>query len=78
MDWQPIATAPMDGTYIDLWVKNTIHDWSACRIPNCKWIASEAYTGWGVPMGISHGMLTNGEATHWMPLPAPPINQTNK
>ena len=44
MQWQPIETAPKDGTEIDLWVsgyKGRIH-----RKPSCKWGTAYGDTGW--------------------------------
>jgi hypothetical protein len=67
MDWQPIETAPKDGTEIDLWSP-------ICkRIPDCKWLDRYA-TGWFTRGDrgweeISTAMIS---PTHWMPLPAPP------
>ena len=66
MDWQPIETAPKDGTRMlgasgpDV----SITSWDSFR----KWINESAVTddgyGW-----YGHDDWT---PTHWMPLPAPP------
>ncbi len=57
-DWQPIETAPRDGTRVLVWA----HDraWTADR-------CSE-----GVPdFWDSDGTFI--QPTHWQPLPAPPV-----
>lgn len=63
-DWQPIETAPRDGTAVDLW-------WVNRRLTDCRWSSVEYSTGvpWGW-MNAIHGRIIR--ATHWMPLPAPP------
>jgi hypothetical protein len=81
--WQPIETAPKDGTVIDLWINGS-------RTPDAYWgrpdhTCGEAgrycdccptYDGW-VDSTFMHylngddGMLGH-EPTHWMPLPPAP------
>ena len=70
MEWQPIETAPKDGTLVDLWVIDT-SDGSGRRetdayFANGKWWSTRD-TNAGEP--VEQGRIT---ATHWMPLPAPP------
>ena len=63
MSWQPIETAPKDGTVIDLWADGQ-------RLPNCKW----RYGGWSQEYAehpSAHFDIYD-EPTHWMPLPEPP------
>lgn len=70
--WQPIETAPKDGTDILAW----------CVHPNAKYTdALVGFTDWQAPVvtrWIEHngGEWTRdglfGEYTHWRPLPAPP------
>ena len=67
MDWQPIETAPKDGTPVDLWATWPGNAMPPRRIPDAFWNAnrgewshSAGYT-WLVP-------------THWMPTPAPPTD----
>lgn len=59
MEWQPIETAPRDGTRI-LVVSGGWHD--------------VAYVGWndddGEPVWFNGDVPV--QASHWMPLPAPP------
>lgn len=69
--WQPIDTAPKDGTLIDVWQR----DWRIC---NAFW--SDAQEGWCVegyypeeptPLAIIP------KVTHWMPPPSPPKDEAD-
>ena len=67
--WQPIETAPRDGTVIDLWCSHG-------RIPCCSWRVAGNFNGdsaWhnesGFPIEYGHPKKI---PTHWMPLPEPP------
>lgn len=69
--WQPIETAPKDGTIILAWCVHT----------NAKYAANPVKEGWVAPVvarWIDHhggGWTWNGHAgefTHWMPLPDAP------
>jgi hypothetical protein len=72
MEWQPIETAPKDGTLIDLWGRNLLRvDRRGERIVNVRW---GACTDW---LGREHEDWLTGRGedyrpTHWMPLPDPP------
>lgn len=65
-NWQPIETAPRDGTRILAWIPrgNNKHEviWMG-TLPSgrVRWL-------------FSHGWISAGDfqPTHWMPLPAPP------
>ena len=70
--WQPIETAPRDGTPVDLWGVNHLHPrktgrratdvtWGRVR----DWLGNER-DDW------QHGQSEDFEPTHWMPRPAPP------
>ena len=65
--WQPIETAPRDGTLIDLWAGE--------RIANCAWnVPSKCWAERvGAGFGGKHWAVVNNP-THWMPLPAAPAN----
>jgi len=58
--WQPIETAPKDGTFILLYDKNV-------GVHQGRWIGSPFSMGWR--QCSNFGMY---DATHWMPLPPPP------
>ena len=64
--WQPIETAPKDGTQIDLWHKKY------GRITNCMFDDGDWFEndGWG--FAVEQARLI----THWMPIPeAPEVNE---
>jgi hypothetical protein len=61
MSWQPIETAPRDGTMIDVWA------WPGERIPDVSWREE-----WGQWLHDDGNGLLSCVPTHWMPLPAPP------
>lgn len=72
-EWQPIETAPRDGTDVDLWDQNG-------RQTECRWMIPQAkeysrrfvaewcyyHVEWGEWVELG------GHPTHWMPLPASP------
>jgi hypothetical protein len=68
-DWQPIETAPKDGTFVMLWVGG---DYPAHCARFEIW--KDGSAGW---VASNHGGVWTcvqfGTATHWMPLPAPPV-----
>ena len=78
--WQPIETAPRDGTVIDLWVdgrRETDASWSFSRNAAGEAIADPAWDGWESPgyrtAGPYPSYIPNQRAaTHWMPLSEPP------
>lgn len=63
--WQPIETAPKDGTIVDLLFRGNI------RIADCIWYQDEWWTTeQRDPVAcVSHGF---SKPTHWMPRPEPP------
>lgn len=66
MEWQPIETAPKDGSVVFVWHDTTTHHDIKFDI-NIK----KAYWnyGWSVE-GV--GGNVPPKITHWMPLPKPP------
>lgn len=79
-EWQPIETAPRDGTVIDLWIECRLQVVNSYRAPNCTWVDIDdrrlVYSGWVITNNqwfpdhfLSTELLV---PTHWMPLPEPP------
>jgi len=72
--WQPIETAPKDGTIVDLWIDD---DGKGERYPNMLYLeggpneANDWHDADGV-FCLSDIMLRIEQVTHWMPLPSPP------
>lgn len=64
-EWQPIETAPKDGTAI--WV-------SAVGVGEPVRTVQHWYGEW---VNIYNGDSIGWEPTHWMPLPAPPLDRPN-
>lgn len=69
-DWQPIGTAPKDGTEILLYRKWEEDKWPE-RI-SAYW--NEDVGAWIVAGGEFEQLYINAVPfTHWMPLPDPPV-----
>ena len=74
MEWQPIETAPKDGTIFDVWCsEHKGYTDAPKRIANCK------YSEGVIWFLHSHGWFElntldflHATITHWMPLPEPP------
>lgn len=62
MDWQPIETAPKDGTWILTWTQGIHHDCSPYLV--LRWNKGE----WCYEAG--HDWY---DPTHWTPLPPEPV-----
>jgi hypothetical protein len=58
--WQPIATAPRDGTPVDL-----LHKCGE-RFTDEWWVEDDGDAFW------CGSLLPDSEFTHWMPIPPPP------
>lgn len=69
MSWQPIETAPKDGTHV--LVRGTQKTWTctriACRHERPSWSGPGVHVSWLTVPG--DWQFT---PTHWMPLPPPP------
>jgi hypothetical protein len=75
-DWQPIETAPKDGTFVDIWAvsPNTGEGW---RFPDCEWTrlvgAGGKHLGWMTDDGSGLESPAHPyRPTHWMLPPNPP------
>jgi len=79
MTWQPIETAPKDGTEVLCWCP------SAAMVPVVMHFSSAEYfereygdaeyieEGWHLSYSYPNGLAEcTWEPTHWMPLPEPP------
>lgn len=70
-DWQPIETAPKDGTSIDLWAAGN-------RYVDCRWVAGDRRhpaDGWYSPefnYGDGDFFGDDEQPSHWMPMPLAP------
>jgi hypothetical protein len=71
-DWQPIETAPQDGTYILAIRAAPSHDQT---IPNII-VWNPWLTNWADNYAPDARPVLH-QPTHWMPLPPPPMEQTN-
>jgi hypothetical protein len=87
-DWQPIDSAPRDGTKVDLWVvqreARTLSELPGERIPDACWTEpthagadrnTPMWCKWDSPCWEEIERLYGGGAyvvTHWMPVPVGP------
>jgi hypothetical protein len=76
-DWQPIETAPKDGTYVDIWAIPLLGDGSGFRVPECLHYVDEDGDGDYIVGALTKSPAFVGghwfcQITHWRPMPAPP------
>ena len=74
--WLPIDSAPRDGTEVIVWFKQ--HGAISCSWPDSDGHPASEWAHWHVD-DFKHGPFpvrgySDGDATHWMPLPAAPAN----
>ena len=69
--WQPIETAPKDGTKIDLWCSHVLH--GAVRAPDARYHINNWVIG-----DLEERLNPDWIPTHWMPLPAAPTSEAGK
>lgn len=71
-EWEPIESAPKDGTFILMYKSVGTHylDNEYTPFYVCQWLENGTYGGPGWFYGEGEFFLRN--PTHWMPLPAPP------
>ena len=77
MGWQPIETAPKDGTVIDVWLASTREwrppDGEAARCPDVKWMDGRGWCCFDDEEGSWLSIEDRyWSVTHWMPIPSPP------
>lgn len=68
-NWQPIETAPRDGTLVDLWLTD------GRRETECRWSTSVG-GWWRFDENATDVPVDN--PTHWMPIPPPPAPDAKK
>lgn len=62
LQWQPIESAPRDGTTL-------LGAFKGGKVASIEWLTDKGYVeGWA----LSGSMQNNMRPTHWMPLPEPP------
>ena len=73
-EWQPIETAPKDGSEFQAWVVNEYHQWWE---PRARFVeGSDSFQVFGrVDYDIDDWDYVNAIPTHWMPHPQPPKEQ---
>ena len=71
MNWQPIETAPKDGTSVLLLYYGVLHQ-GAFHGPSDGAIYSGRSSQYNWVSESAGGTLFDGDVTHWMPLPQPP------
>lgn len=69
MNWEPIESAPKDGTRVDLWAVNVFGE--AKRFAGCYWEVATYEFHHDRWIGLPEGRKS-WKPTHWMPLPKPP------
>lgn len=75
-EWQPIETAPRDGSFILAWIKD--EDGGHVEQLRYDLSAERSASGefgpfvWGTPLSEC-GVWARDIVTHWMPLPSPPL-----
>ena len=80
-EWQPIETAPKDGTHVMLsrGDRVTLGNWESVISTSPEYHANGTYLGqfedgnsWEGWMSWDGGFCEETPPTHWMPLPEPP------
>jgi hypothetical protein len=75
--WQPIETAPKDGTRVDLCAKSWLpafDRFESKRFPDCVWMKGDPMCNRS-PYWLN--LAKDWHPTHWMPLPALPPEPSN-
>jgi hypothetical protein len=68
-EWQPIETAPRDGTEVFCFIPE--HNWGALKVgEDYKLLSFIQDVGW------VNRAYHNEKPTHWMPLPPPPTTES--
>lgn len=89
MGWQPIETAPLDGTPVLLFIRGhcvveanfspgfwSDHHEYGREYNGPVWVcADDTFQVEVEEVPPEYGGMHHGQATHWMPLPAPPTQE---
>ena len=84
MEWQPIETAPRDGTAILAWSKERgqretqMGRYGEGSPGYAKWKDGDGPLNSGWVWDTHHNWLTTWTPTHWMPLPETPNVEGNR
>jgi len=75
--WQPIETAPKDGTRVLFWVRGFGRWMCVCGSWDIERYATKPKPHWTHDNERSNGIRETraNQPTHWMPLPAPPATE---
>jgi len=78
MNWQPIETAPTDGTQVDLWCRPVrgLTTGSYARVPDCWFSVGRWWRNDDNGDDMMRSEVHN--ATHWMPRPSSPFSTRTK
>lgn len=71
-EWKPIDTAPKDGTVVLVYTKDGCTQMHGGEIWPCKHFKGD----WWVEAGGE--CYTTCTPSHWMPLPLPPLNVSDR
>jgi hypothetical protein len=72
-EWQPIETAPKDGSWIILWAKDHLEHFGDYPDKSLEyWVARWSNNAWRWYNQDDEVVCNDYEMTHWMPLPDPP------
>jgi hypothetical protein len=74
MKWEPMITAPKDGTQVDLWCRpprGQISGGGYARVPDC-WYSAGKWWVYDEQHGDDMCRREVHNATHWMLRPQPP------
>lgn len=75
-EWEPIETAPKDGTVIDVWLRD-LDELPGYRVPDVLWHAGYWVMRKNLHFSVESFFETDtgeprNKATHWMPKPSNP------
>lgn len=68
--WQPIETAPLDGTYVDLWLQGPLNPGNRC--PDCWYDCGQWWHDYGRDGNLNPADWVGDAPAYWMPRPESP------